>query len=171
MKLWPDDLALNRALSTWLPLAYFRLFFVLLSFPSPRKCSLHDHGLLNFHLIQRLIEESVAMRNILKNSNIHVIFIGKETRYDNSLVGTVGWLWIPSKFEKVFAVCLFYYWQIIGKWNYLLIDINYNYVSPLFDQEKATICIIFYHTFNHTTLILVVNHTSVILALILNWKT
>lgn len=58
---------------------------------------LNGHGLLNFHLIQRLIEQSVAMRNILESSNIYVealtkalIFIGKETRYSSSLVETVG---------------------------------------------------------------------------------
>lgn len=148
MKLWPDDLALNRALSTWLPLAYSRVFFVLLSFPSPWKCSraiLAPSRFAEFFvLIQRLIEESVAMGNVLKSSNIYMIFIGKETRYNSSLVGTVGWLWIPSKFEKLFGFCSFT--QITGKWDYLLIHINYNYVSLLFDQKTATICINFYHT-------------------------
>lgn len=85
---------------------------------------LNGHGLLNFHLIQRLIEQSVAMRNILKSSNIYVIFIGKETRYSSSLVGTVGLLRIPSNFEKIFGFCSFT--QITGKWNYHLIDVNYN---------------------------------------------
>lgn len=127
----------------WLILAFSLSCSRFLLHENVHALSLHHHGLLNFRLIQRLIEESVAMGNVLKSSNIYMIFIGKETRYNSSLVGTVGWLWIPSKFEKLFGFCSFT--QITGKWDYLLIHINYNYVSLLFDQETTTICINFYH--------------------------